>query len=187
MSRKLFNTRTTEGEDIKLRRVTTAVMIAAVGMILVALVSAGLFFRGQTDEQRIRADRAEAERVELRRELGRSTDAVNALLAQVAGNDQARAAAGEAAVLQSKQVSDSLAARINTLFAEERKISKAEADRQLAAIRAAQADLERRIAAIVSGPAGPSGAPGAAGSPGSALLPSVCLINCPPAVDKGKK
>lgn len=158
-------------EDTTLRRIITMVMAAAIAMILIALLSAGLFFRSQAEDQRRRADAGEVDRSELRAELMRATDAIDQLLSQVSGASKAQAAQVAAAT---KQVSSDLSALINTLFASERKVSRAEADRQLAAIRAAQADLERRISAIVSGP---QGQPGAQGAPGGSA-PTLCLL-CP--------
>lgn len=150
-----------------LRRVTAGVMAAAVVMILVALVSISLYFKGvAADAAKGRAAVAAA-LAEANAKLTEATRAIDLLNELVKDTEGSRARALAAAV---KQVTDAQQKVITDLFAKERAISKAEHNRQIAALRAAQADLERKIAGILSGPPGPSGP---AGPPGACKL--VCL------------
>lgn len=153
-----------------LRRTITLTMSAAVGMILAALVLVGFYFKQESSRQSQRAAVAAADRITLEQRLNEATVAIERLDAFIKDTDGQRAKALAAAV---KQVTDAQEALIRDLFAKERAVSKAEADRQLAAIRAAQADLEKRIAAILQGPPGPSGPQGPAGEKGKCQV--LCL------------
>lgn len=145
-------------------------MAAAIGMILTALVAIGIHFHDESTRQRTEAAVAKVDRDRVLAKLDEATAAVRYLNDLVADTDGSRARRLAAAV---KQVTDAQEALIRDLFAKERAVSKAEADRQLAAIRAAQADLEKRIAAILRGPPGPSGPQGPAGEKGKCQV--LCL------------